>query len=164
MIIGDSDLKKKQLGAETGLMGPSIQMEQGAKSHVNASNSTPTILLELVTLVSQIAKLDEMFDNFKKSAPDAGSEADKWHQVSVQALVTSRKYMVEQQTSLIQRLANVTGTDLPVSGNIALASPKEDAPVPKEDAPVALPQGAIAPPPGLEIMNCDQQVGNPQSG
>merc|ERR1719321_1212075 len=105
-----------------------------------------------------------MFAKVKQGAPDAGSEADKWHQVSVQALVTSRKYMVEQQTSLIQRLANVTGTDLPVSGNIALASPKEDAPVPKEDAPVALPQGAIAPPPGLEIMNCDQQVGNPQSG
>merc|ERR1719161_1744810 len=147
MINGDVDLKKKQLGAQTGLMGPSIPMEQGAKSHVNASNSTPTILLELVTLVSQIAKLDEMFDNFKKSAPDAGSEADKWHQVSVQALETSRKYMVEQQTSLIQRLANVTGTPPPMqSGNVALDSPKEIM----AEATLACPPG-LAPPPGLDV-------------
>merc|ERR1719262_913950 len=101
-------------------MVPSIQkVEQGTKP--SESSTTPALLLELVTLVTQIAQLDSMFDKVKQGAPDAGSEADKWHQVSVQALETSRKYMIEQQTSLIKRLANATGTPIPVHSNNNLA-------------------------------------------
>jgi len=160
MINGAMELKaqNKQLNADkTGLMVPSIQVEQGAKP--SATNSAvPALLLELVTIVSQIAQLDAMFDKVKESAPEAGSEAEKWHLVSVQALETSRKYMVEQQVSLIQRLANVTATPLPAqSGNVALETPKEDAPVAKV-APASPP--GLAPPPGLEMMVHDDEQAN----
>jgi hypothetical protein len=84
-----------------------------------------------------------MFDKIKGNAPGAGSEADKWHQVSVQALETSRKYLVEQQTSLIQRLANATGPALPAQSGIVALEPKEHTPV--AEVPVA-------PPPGLEML------------
>jgi len=151
MINGETD-PKAQLGMEKisqkGLMVPSIQkVEQGTKP--SESSTTPALLLELVTLVTQIAQLDSMFDKVKQGAPDAGSEADKWHQVSVQALETSRKYMIEQQTSLIKRLANATGTPMPAHcGNIALQPPKEDAPV--ANVRSASPPG-LAPPPGLDM-------------
>merc|ERR1719389_964645 len=111
-------------------MVPSISVEQGIKP--SETSSVPALLLELVTIVSQIAQLDAMFDKVKGNAPEAGSEADKWHQVSVQALETSRKYMVEQQTSLIKRLGNATGTPNPVQrGNSAIQPLKEVAPVTK---------------------------------
>jgi hypothetical protein len=101
------------------------------------------MLLELVTIVTQIAQLDGMFEKVKAGAPVKGSDADKWHQVSVQALETSRTYMVEQQVSLIQRLANATGTP-------ALAATKTE----KKEAVVE--KVAIGPPPGLEIPKNDE--------
>jgi len=159
MIKGETDPKaqNKILSMEKisdkGLMVPSIKMEQGTKP--SESSNTPALLLELVTLVSQIAQLDSMFDKVNKSAPDAGSEAVKWHQVSVQALETSRKYMIEQQTSLIKRLANATGTPIPaLCGNIALQTPKEDAPVAhvrSASPPGLAPPPGLASPPGLDI-------------
>jgi len=171
-MIGATDFKaqNKQLSvpkvSDTGLMVPSISVEQGTKPSVtNTSSAVPALLLELVTIVSQIAQLDAMFDKVKESAPDAGSEADKWHQVSVQALETSRKYMVEQQTSLIQRLATNTGTSLPAqSGNVALEPRKEDALVAtKKVVAIASPPG-LAPPPGLENMvHNDEQANSPPS-
>jgi len=161
IINRDADLKAKSTELiaakvpQTGLLVPSIQVEQGTKPSVTSS-AAPALLLELVTIVSQIAQLDAMFAKVKQGAPDAGSEADKWHQVSVQALETSRKYMVEQQTSLIQRLANVTGTPPAVqSGNVALDSPKENECM--AQAPLACPPG-LAPPPGLDMpaQNAEQ--------
>jgi len=142
---------------QTGLMVPSIQMEKGTKPTVTASNAqlAPALLLELVTIVTQIAQLDSMFATVKEGAPAAGSEADKWHQVSVQALECSRKYMVEQQTSLLQRLATATGTPLKAqSDNSASETQKAQIKnaafeIQKENA--AAEQMAIAPPPGLEI-------------
>jgi len=128
-------------------------MEQSIKPSVTTSNvqTAPALLLELVTIVTQLSQLDAMFDNVKRSAPDASSEAVKWHQVSVQALETSRKYLVEQQTCLIQRLANATGSALPAqSGNVALEL--------QERTPVA--EVPIAPPPGLEMLVCHDEKPN----
>lgn len=161
MINGAENLKNKQLCAEkaaskSGLMAPSIQMEQGSKPFESTANTTPALLLELVTIVTQIAQLDAMFDKISENVPEAGSEAVKWHQVSVQALETSRKYMIEQQMSLIQRLANATGAEVPVqSGNVALEPPRKDVPVVN---------AAVAPPPGLAMTENGQETANPQSG
>lgn len=151
-IIDTADIKaqnKLLMGknSKEGLMVPSIQMEQGAKP--SESSTVPALLFELVTIVSQLSQLDSMSDKVKGSAPEAGSEADKWHQVSVQALETSRKYMVEQQTSLLKRLANVTGTPIPVqAANVAPQPLKEHAPVTQVSC--ASPPG-LAPPPGLDM-------------
>merc|ERR1719171_2584485 len=97
-------------------------LEKGTKHAVTAMDVQfiPALLMELVTVVTQITQLDAMSDKVKESAPGPCSDADKWHQVSVQALECSRKYMVEQQTSLIQRLGNATGNSvLPVKSNNA---------------------------------------------
>merc|ERR1719388_381713 len=164
-INGAADLETKGMmkAATSGLMVPSIfQTEQGTKPVVMASNAqfVPALLLELVTTVSQIAQLDAMFQKVKASAPTSCSEADKWHQVSVQALETSRKYMVEQQASLIQRIANATGTPLLVQNNSAISETKASD---KED-PTA--EGAeVALPPGLEMSLGDdtQATANSES-
>merc|ERR1719272_383574 len=116
MINGTIGLKELDAvkASEIGLMAPSL-IKQGGKPTVNASyaQTAPAMLLELVTIVTQIAQLDTMFSQVQKGAPQAGSEADKWHQISVQALECSRKYMVEQQVSLLHRLAVLTGTPIP---------------------------------------------------
>jgi len=119
-MIDTTSKKGAVVSSPPGLVVPSIAMEQGAKPIINTTNAqtTPALLLELVTIVTQIAQLDAMFEKVRASAPVTGSEADKWHQVSVQALETSRKYMVEQQTSILQRLANATGTQAPATSEI----------------------------------------------
>merc|ERR1719217_1314257 len=140
--------------SKSGLLASSIELEQSTKP--STANSAPALLLEIVTIVSQISQLDSMSEKIKSSAPEEGSEADKWHKVSVQAVETSRKYMVEQQTSLFQRLAIITGTPLSKqSGNVAHNTEKEDAPVTPPPSPPGL---LMSPPPGLEMASdkaCD---------
>jgi len=163
MISGVTDLDKKgsMEAPQNKLLVPSIfQKEQGTKVPDTASNAqlVPALLLELVTIVAQISQLDAMFDKVKGNAPTAGSEADKWHQVSVQALETSRKYMVEQQTSLFQRLASATGTSLPVLAKGDGATTSENK---KEDA---IPeQKEVTPPPGLDPSVPDLKAGTEDS-
>jgi hypothetical protein len=122
----------------------------------------PALLLELVTIVSQISQLDAMFEKVKGNAPTAGSEADKWHQVSIQALETSRKYMVEQQTSLFQRISSATGTPFQVKSDGVDAETKKDVAAPEQVkvVPPATPeQVEVAPPPGLELSGTDLKSG-----
>eukprot|EP00746_Dinoflagellata_sp_MGD_P000345 gnl/MRDRNA2_/MRDRNA2_100616_c0_seq1.p1 gnl/MRDRNA2_/MRDRNA2_100616_c0~~gnl/MRDRNA2_/MRDRNA2_100616_c0_seq1.p1 ORF type:complete len:301 (+),score=74.35 gnl/MRDRNA2_/MRDRNA2_100616_c0_seq1:142-1044(+) len=159
-ISGVTDLDKKgsMKAPQNDLMVPSIlQPEQGTKAPDGASNAqlVPALLLELVTIITQISQLDAMFDKVKGSAPSAGSEADKWHQVSVQALQTSRKYMVEQQTSLFQRLANATGTSLPVLAKSDGAATLEN----KKDVIPEQKQKEVSPPPGLDPSVPDLNAG-----
>lgn len=150
LINGAADLKPKGSlkATQNELMAPPIfHIEQGIKPVRTNSNDqlVPALLLELVTIVTQISQLDAMFEKVKGNAPTAGSEADKWHQVSIQALETSRKYLVEQQTSLIQRVANATGTPfLAQSSSMTSQTKKEDATKPKDE---------VAPPPGLEMSD-----------
>lgn len=161
LISGVTDLDKKgsMKAPQNNLMVPSIfQPEQGNKAPDTANNAqlVPALLLELVTIVAQISQLDAMFDKVKGNAPTAGSEADKWHQVSVQALETSRKYMVEQQTSLLQRLATakLNGTSPPVLAKSDSATTSENK---KEDA---IPQHKeVTPPPGLDPSVPDLKAG-----
>jgi hypothetical protein len=120
-----------------------LSLDKKPSTSTSNAQTTPAMLLELVTIVTQIAQLDAMFGKMKASAPAKGSEADKWHQVSVQALETSRTYIVEQQISLIQRLANATGTP-------ALAATKTE----KKGEAMAE-KVAIDAPPGLEIPKTD---------
>merc|ERR1719272_770046 len=151
MINGTIGLKELDAvkASEIGLMAPSL-IKQGGKPTVNASyaQTAPAMLLELVTIVTQIAQLDAMFSQVQKGAPHAGSEADKWHQVSVQALECSRKYMVEQQMSLLQRLAMPTGAPAPTQSNTAI--------VENQNAATETEKVVISPPPGLE-MPCDAE-------
>merc|ERR1719272_620939 len=155
----NASLALKELDAvkasQIGLMAPSLK-KQGGKPTVNVSHAqtAPAMLLELVTIVTQIAQLDAMFAQVKKGAPHAGSEADKWHQVSVQALECSRKYMVEQQMSLLQRLA-IPGTPIPSQNDKGVVeNQNEDAKVEK---------AVISPPPGLEMpFHHEDQPSPPQ--
>jgi hypothetical protein len=161
LISGVTDLDKKGSvkAQQNELMVPSIfQSEQQQKAPDTACNAqlVPALLLELVTIVAQISQLDAMFDKVKGSAPAAGSEADKWHQVSVQALETSRKYMVEQQASLFQRIANASGTpshvSLPAKSDGATTSENK-----KEDA---IPERKeVTAPPGLDPSVPDLKAG-----
>lgn len=142
-------------------------LEKGTKHAVTAMDVQfiPALLMELVTVVTQITQLDAMSEKVKESAPGACSDADKWHQVSVQALECSRKYMVEQQTSLIHRLANATATPPPVMKSDTAHSASQKARVAsqlaikidKEDASEE--QVAIAPPPGLKKTPCHEEQG-----
>lgn len=149
-MIDTASKKGAVVSSPPGLVVPSIAMEKGAKPIINTTNAqtTPALLLELVTIVTQIAQLDAMCEKVRASAPVTGSEADKWHQVSVQALDTSRKYMVEQQTSILQRLANATGTQAPATAEIKNLK-KEEAVAEPPSGPTFTAQDEAAAPANL---------------
>merc|ERR1719217_1864634 len=80
-----------------------------------SDNTAPSaaILLELVTIVTQIANLDKMLDSVRGSAPNESSEAAQGHKVSIQALEMSRKTLHEKQMALLQSLTSITDTPQP---------------------------------------------------
>lgn len=114
-----------------------------ASATASANGMTAKLLLELVTVVSQIARLDAMSGKMQSNSPSESAEAEKWHQVSVQALACSRKSLEDEQRSLLQRLAEEfehgTPSACPASGY-------------SSEADLTLSEHAVKcrPPPGLE--------------
>jgi len=94
---------------------PCIAPEMCAGIKKMSDNTAPSaaILLELVTIVTQIANLDKMLDSVRGSAPTESSEAAQWHKVSMQALEMSRQTLHEKQMTLLQSLTSVTDTAQP---------------------------------------------------
>lgn len=115
------------LGAPPGL-------EKNAKSPKALSGGThaaagiPGILLELVTIVTQITNLDKMLDAVRNSAPSESSEAERWHQVSVQALEISRKALHEKQVTLLKSLTDATSAEPGNCGSVDMGTQHMETP------------------------------------
>lgn len=116
-----------------------------------AKGTTAGLLLELVTVVVQIARLDAMAGKVQSTAPGESSEAEKWHQVSVQALAYSRKALEDEQMSLLRRLSETFGDELPSSLTLPGCLKADEVPgcLQAEEVPVQKAHQFSAPP-GLE--------------
>lgn len=98
------------------------------------SGGTASLLLDLVKVVTEIARTDQMIDQTKCCAP-TGAEAQKWHEISLRALGWSRDALVEQQEALlvqVKNLAQESATDVPETDKVcgvptAMESPEVQA-------------------------------------
>lgn len=107
-----------------------LEIAGGKTLNGGKGNSTAAgILLELVTIVAQISNLDKMLDTISGTKPSEESEAGRWHQVSMQALMLSRQALCEKQMGLLRSLSNVfepanpglqAGSNLPEAAPAAL--------------------------------------------
>jgi len=114
-LIKATDLQKKLTcmpppGLEA-YLSPVAFDHPGSKVVSGSTSTVAGILLELVTIATQIANLDKMMDAVRGSAPTESSEAQHWHKVSMQALEMSHKALHEKQMTLLQSLTSVTGAD-----------------------------------------------------
>merc|ERR1719272_2213404 len=67
------------------------------------------VLLELVNIAAQIARVDQMIAQVTNGVPDA-DEAKRWHEISLQALKCSRDVLSEKQTRCLAELGVLAGS------------------------------------------------------
>jgi len=89
----------------------------------------PGLLLELVQLATQIAKMEQMREVLEKTGPTESPEAEKFHRLSVQALTCSRNTLQEQQGTLLRLLSSVTGANSPAGATSDSATKLSELPV-----------------------------------
>lgn len=100
-------------GAE-GLATMMQQLGTSSVRRIPASATMAEILMELVTVAAQLARIDSMLDGVRGCAPSECPEAAKWQQISTEALTWSRKSFAEQQVALVKQLATLTGATVDV--------------------------------------------------
>lgn len=72
--------------------------------------SFTTCLHDLVSVATEIARMDEMLAQAKANVP-AGTEAQKWHQISIQALTWKRQAHALQQEDIFAELKALIACD-----------------------------------------------------
>jgi len=77
----------------------------------------PQYLTELIDLVTKIAKTDQLIADVEAQAPQDPA-AEKWHEVSKQALVFSREALNARQQEILEKLKSSTIAPAPASGVI----------------------------------------------
>jgi len=75
---------------------------------------------ELIKVVAELARVDEMMQKVQTSPPEA-AEAQKWHEISKRALVWSRDALAKKQQGLLEQLRDLTMQQLKPSGVVDLA-------------------------------------------
>jgi len=93
--------------------------------------ATPSALQQLVGVAKQLAKVDEMVQSAQTAAPaKADTEAHKWHEVSLRALLWSRAALQEQQQRVLRDIWTelAAGARAGPAGAAAGAKPEEQMP------------------------------------
>jgi hypothetical protein len=151
---------------------------QAQESTKNTKNTMAAILLELTTIAAQLAQVDMTMAKVNDGAPE-DEEAKRWHEISVQALRTTRNMLAEKQSSCLNELCILTGATPKTEPTAPPAAPKPESaaekPEParpkKEPAPKSGKQSTwdnwssadvdgcpefVPPPPGLEQVQCKE--------
>merc|ERR1719345_416413 len=76
------------------------------------------VLLELVNIAAQIARVDQMIAQVTNGAPDA-DEAKRWHEISLQALRCSRDMLSQKQADCLAGLRGSSPEATPATVEIA---------------------------------------------
>jgi len=80
---------------------------EASPSHTEAAPKAPgtmaAVILELVDIAAQMARVDQMIAQVTKGAPDA-DEAKRWHEISLQALKCSRDMLSQKQMQCLSKL------------------------------------------------------------
>jgi hypothetical protein len=130
-MTGDFDQRIGSLMKPEGSLEPEPEMAEAAPK----APGLAAVLLELVNIAAQIARVDQMIAQVTNGAPDA-DEAKRWHEISLQALRCSRDMLSQKQAEC---LAGLRG------------SSPEATPATME----------IAPPPGLSQTETPTWMGSP---
>jgi len=138
------------LGEQKSKSNPEPQVLEDAKK---TKKTMAAILLELTTFAAQLAQVDMNLAKVSAGAPE-DPEAKRWHDISIEALRTSRNMLSEKQLSCLNELSALAGVP---------AAPKqkpEPEPEPKREeqstwdcwtsADIAACPAFVPAPPGLE--------------
>lgn len=112
LFVEEQTTKPEDSPQKKGTEGLATMMRELGKSptrRVQAHATTAEILLELVTIASQLAHVDAMLDSLRGSVPKESSEAEQWCNFSLEALAWSRKSLAEDQLALVKHLAVISG-------------------------------------------------------
>jgi len=127
-------------------------------------------LKTFLEVAMKVAQIDEAMMNARASAPSQeDSEALKWHEVSIKALMWTRSSLVEQQgnalgqlkSSVLSQQPSVLALKKPASSLSASAKPfAPPAPKPKEGAQVKSPKALTPAQVGAKVAAGDMSVGS----
>lgn len=133
----------------------------------NAKKTMAAVLLELTTIAAQLAHVDMTLSKVNDGSPE-DPEAKRWHEISVQALRTSRNMLAEKQVSCLSELNVLAG----VTKEPAVAAPEAKSPEAKSresqgkpptwdswtSADIDACPEFVPPPPGLEQVPWSSQT------
>lgn len=88
------------------------------------------LIQELVKIVLEISKMDEMLEKVQSGVPE-GEQAQKWHEVSIRALAWSREALATRQADLLVQMQRMSQGQL---GKVAKPTP---TPSPAAQTPTA---------------------------
>lgn len=97
---------------KSGTKALNVPLPDGTAGVTKGSRDMATILLDLVTIASQLARVDQMLEQVTQGAPDA-EDAKQWQQISLQALTCSRDVLADKQKRILEEmmaLANPGGS------------------------------------------------------
>jgi len=104
-----------------------------------AASKMASVLLELVNIAAQLARVDQMIAQVKEGAPDT-DEAKRWHEISLQALQCSRDMLSKKQAEF------------------AASATLSDSQVPEEEEP-EFECTPLSSPPGLSLPEATSWMG-----
>jgi len=116
------------------------------------TRTVPQLLVDLVDIVTKIAKADQMILEVEAQTPQDPA-AEKWREISKQAFAFSREAMKTQQQKLLDELkSSATGRVLRTAVDVKSISmeTKNEEPTTPSTAASESPCSAPATPPGLE--------------
>jgi hypothetical protein len=91
------------------LLGGKTNAEPEVQADANNTKKTmASLLLELTTIAAQLAHVDKTFGKVNDGAPE-DPEARRWHDISVQALRTSRNMLSEKQMTCLNEIGALAG-------------------------------------------------------
>lgn len=165
---------EKRVAGLIGESKPNMKSEPPvAEASKEAKPTVASILLELTTIAAQLANVDQTMAEVNKGAPEE-EEAKRWHEISTQALRTSRNMLAEKQLKCLAELSTLTGA-------APRAQPTKQKTEPEENPEAKPSTGAstwdswsradvstcpefVPPPPGLEQVQGVGELGGSNSG
>lgn len=170
---------EKLLGEQQSKSAPESQVQEATK---NTKKSMAAALLELTTIAAQLAKVDMSIAEVHDGVPE-DPEAKRWHDISIQALRTSRKMLSEKQFAHLNEISALAG-NVETSAALKMTpeqKPEETVPEPEPEETVpeqktkakstwgswtsadvdACPE-FVPPPPGLEssCLQAEEGIGS----
>jgi len=153
-----------------------VKVNQEPKAKEDTKNTKKTmasVLLELTTIAAQLAQLDMTFAKVNDGSPE-DPEAKRWHDISMQALRTSRDMLSEKQLSCLNELSALAGVSKATAAatTIAAAAPATPQPEPEKastwdswtPADIDACPEFVPPPPGLEQLPWSSQTEDAAGG
>jgi len=150
------------VGEKKSTSSPEPQLSEATKN----KQTTATMLFELITIAAQLAQADMAMAQVKDGVPE-DPEAKRWHDISIQALHTSRNMLSEKQSSCLNQLSALQGGTSGVAALKKETEKKSEAKSTWESwtaADIDACPEFVPPPPGLAEGNWSTNVEDASTG